>query len=207
MITAMIRVRSVLLISAISILMMGRAQAASITIDANGILLGAKDVIVNGTPYDVEFIDAPCADVFGGCDVSHFAFTAEADAQAASVALLEQVFLDGALGNFDSDMTLTNGCGHPIMEIDQCFVWTPYGTFSNIDGAQVRIGVALNTFDPSVDQALVSFLPVPGYDVVGDPEGVYAKWTAVSQSVPDATSTFGLTALSVALVLAMRRVA
>jgi hypothetical protein len=205
MITAMIRVRCVLLVSALTILLGSSAQAASITLDANGILLGAKNVIVNGTPYDVEFLDGTCADVFGACDSAIFTFTTESDAQAASNALFDQVFLDGALGNFDSDLKLTNGCNTAV-EIDQCFVLTPYGTFSDASGAEVRASFAINTAFLMVDQAVAGHTSVL-YDAAGDPEGVFAKWTAVSQSVPDGTSTLSLAGLSVAIILTMRRAA
>jgi hypothetical protein len=212
MITKMIRVRSVLFVSALSILLSSSAQAASITLDANGILLGAKDVIVNGSPYDVDFIEGTCAEVFGACDVAHFTFTSESDAHAASIALLEQVFLDGALGNFDSNLKLTNGC-NTAWDIDQCFVFTPYGTFTDAFGDTVRIGIALNTVDPLadlnapipiVDEVFASHVPFH-YDGATDPEGVFAKWTAVPQSVPDDTSALALAGLSLAIIVTMRR--
>jgi hypothetical protein len=182
MITAIVRVRSVLFVSAISILISSSAQAASITLDATGVLLGAKNVIVNGAQYDVEFLDGTCADVFGACDIAQFAFATESDARAASAALLDQVFLDGALGNFDSNLKLTNGC-NTAWDIDQCFVFTPYGTFSDAFGNQVRIGIALNTADPLadlnapipiVDEVLASHVPFH-YDAATDPEGLFAK--------------------------------
>lgn len=200
----MIRVRSVLFVTAISILVSNSAQAASITVDANGLLLGAQDVIVNGTAYDVEFIDGTCAEVFGACDIAHFAFTALSDAHAASNALFDQVFLDGALGNFDSDQRLTNTC-NAVPEADQCFVLTPYGTFSDAFGAQVQLSVAINVAGvPLVDQTVASHLQVLA-DTRGNPEEVYARWTAVSQPVPDDAGTFSLAGLSVAIMLLMRR--
>ena len=201
MITGMIRVRSVLFVTAISILVSNSAQAASITVDANGLLLGAQDVIVNGASYDVEFIDGTCAEVFGACDIAHFVFTTLSDAHAASEALFDQVFLDGALGNFDSDQKLTNGC-HTDPVADQCFVLTPYGTFSDVFGDQVRLSIALNT--ALVDQTLASHLQVWA-DTRGSLEDVYARWTAVSQPVPDDAGTFSLAGLSVAIMLLMRR--
>ena len=201
---AMIRVRSVLFVSALSILIGSSAQAASFTLDANGILLGAKDVIVNGSPYDVDFIEGTCAEVFGACDAAHFTFMTEADAHAASLALLNQVLLDGPLGNFDSELTLTHGCINAL-DIDQCFAITPYGMFSNAFDLDALVSAAINTAHPLlVDGTIEGRLPVP-YDAARDPEGVFAKWTAVPQSVPDDTSTLALAGLSVAVILTMRR--
>ncbi len=210
MITAMIRVRSVLFVSAIGILISSSAQAATITVDA-GILTGAKNVIVSGVLFDVAFIEGTCAEVFGACDIANFAFTTESDANAASTALFSQVLLDGPQGNFNSDVTLMKGCDHPPQETDQCFAYTPFSTFiDSFNELGVRISVALNTAYPLSPSPLVDDFDGAGsgpasLDTRRDIEGVYAKWTAVPQSVPDHTNTITLLGLSVALILAMRR--
>ena len=78
-------------------------------IDSNGILTGATGVLVGGASYDVEFLDGTCAEVFAGCDdLSDFIFQTEADATAASQALLDMVFV----GDFDAHPELTQGCTH-----------------------------------------------------------------------------------------------
>jgi hypothetical protein len=92
MIPALIRVRRLLFVSALTIVLSSSAQAASITLDANGILVGAKDVIVNGSLYDVAFLEGTCAEVFGVCDAANFAFTTESDANAASFACSVRCF-------------------------------------------------------------------------------------------------------------------
>ena len=77
-------------------------------------LVGANGVNVGGTLYDVEFRNAPgdsCIGLFTGCDQpTDFVFQTESLARAASQALLDQVFTDSALGNFDSEPALTQGC-------------------------------------------------------------------------------------------------
>ena len=60
----------------------------------DGQLVGAFDVSVGGTLYDVTFQDGTCVDLFDGCDeVSDFAFPTSSAANSASFALLAQVLL------------------------------------------------------------------------------------------------------------------
>lgn len=97
------------------------ATAFSVVLDIQGGQLhGATGVIVNGNSYDVSFQEGSCFDLFNGCDeASDFFFPVpdrqlstyqNSEAFAASQALLDQVFIDSALGQFDSDPTLTYGC-------------------------------------------------------------------------------------------------
>ena len=79
------------------------ASAATILVNANGQLTGATGVNVQGTLYDVSFTDESCVTVYEGCDeVSDFLFTTQSAATAASQALLDQVFVDGPSGLFDT---------------------------------------------------------------------------------------------------------
>jgi hypothetical protein len=90
--------------------MLACAHAAVLTVDSAGQLTGASGVDVNGTLYDVMFMDGTCIDNFNGCDsLSDFTFD-QTGAGIAAQALLDQVFLDVASGDFDSVPTLTNGC-------------------------------------------------------------------------------------------------
>jgi hypothetical protein len=86
------------------------AAAAIQVVDPNGVLTGARGVIVGSSVYNVEFVDGTCASVYGSCTTSSFDFTVEADARAAARSLLDQVFLDTPFGNFDSDTTKIRGC-------------------------------------------------------------------------------------------------
>jgi hypothetical protein len=80
-------------------------SAATLTV-TGGILTGATNVDVGGSFYDVVFVDGTCAAVFNGCDdPTDFIFPTSATAVAASQALIDQVFLDGPLGQFDSNPT------------------------------------------------------------------------------------------------------
>ena len=51
-----------------------------------------------------------------------FDFTDQADATAAAQALLDQVFLDGPAGSFDSNPEMTLGCSHLV----SCNIIIPY---------------------------------------------------------------------------------
>ena len=146
------------------------AQAATITVDASGILLGATGVTVSGQMYDVAFIDGTCADAYGVCDEAHFVFTTESAALAASWALLDQVFLDGGLGNFDSDPTLTNGCFFP----NNCWALTPYqimgANFLITQTANIAVGQGPD--GAFVHQPLGPGLSIADYDASNDINGV-----------------------------------
>ena len=92
------------------------ANAATLVVD-NGKLVGAQGVSVNGQLLDVSFIDGSCVDVFSGGDNvnNDFFFSTKAGAAAASLALMDQVFLDTGGGEqFDSSPQLTAGCSSSI---------------------------------------------------------------------------------------------
>ena len=99
------------------------ANAATQIIDTNGKLIGATDVNVNGTFYDVSFVDGSCVSAFDGCDEqSDFDFSSISQAESAAQALLDQVLIDGTLGAFDSDPTKTFGCSYS----DDCVILVPW---------------------------------------------------------------------------------
>ncbi len=98
------------------------AHAADLIVD-NGSLLGASGVDVDGTLYNVTFVDASCVELFDGCDEpGDFVFMDEAAATMASEALLAQVLIDGPLGQFDSQPVLSAGCE----QVASCGILTPY---------------------------------------------------------------------------------
>ena len=114
---------SVLLL--ISTLNASSAFAATLNV-VGGQLMGASNVLVDGSLYDVQFLDGTCIDVYNGCDQwqgedSDFTFQTVESASLASQALLDQVFLDG-VDLFFSDFELTNGCTSSL----QCRAITPY---------------------------------------------------------------------------------
>jgi len=164
---------------------------------SNGVLMGATGVDVNGTLYDVSFLDGTCIELYNGCNENtDFPFTNPADLNdnillgAAMQALLDQVFIDSPQGTFDSQPNLMNGCNVP----GGCRVFTPLwanvaansvGVFSAFNSVQefrddIGSGGGSRTFDTR---------PVPG--VVED-ISVYAVWNgATVVPVPSAVWLFG----------------
>ncbi len=97
------------------------ASAAVLQVEG-GVLKGASGVVVGGDIFDVELLDGSCDSVFNGCNPLEFAFSNTAQAEAAAFALLEQVFIDSALGNFNSLLDPIVGCVFPI----NCLTRIPY---------------------------------------------------------------------------------
>ena len=119
-------------------------------IDSAGQLTGARNVNVNGSLYDVSFVDGTCGDLYTGCDnSSDFVFTDLTTAKAAAQALLDFVFIDGPLGLFDSSPILTNGC----FRRDFCTAITPFSVYGNI----LSTTFALNSFPNTTYPDAVSY--------------------------------------------------
>ena len=157
------------------------AQAATRHVVA-GQLVGASNVNVGGVLYDVEFVEGTCISVFAGCDAADdFAFTDLAAANVASQALLDQVFLDVAAGNFDTDPTSTAGCTNATV----CSAQTPYLV---IDVDDVGVGVALNNTDEASDAiGDITVLRTADSAVGIGQFYMYAVWTpaAVQPAIPN----------------------
>ncbi len=104
-------IKALALATALASLAATSSLAATVQLNVvGGQLLGARNVDVNGMLYDVEFVDGTCVALFDGCDgESDFAFSTFQQARAAAQSLLDTVFLDGPLGDFDSDPDLTAG--------------------------------------------------------------------------------------------------
>lgn len=158
------------------------ARAATLIV-ADGELIGATGIRIDGNLYDVEFGDGSCIELFDGCDrVSNFAFARAAAAERASWALLEQVFLDGPSAEFDSDSGLARGCGNDYGYI-VCLVHTPFalGYFDPsrpdvlmVDNAQAYNWNVYWWLDPSesdVDDVLFQ-----AFDTTHDHSAVYETW-------------------------------
>jgi hypothetical protein len=190
-------------VSVVAVLVFGAAptRAASLIV-SGGELMGATGVSVNGTFYDVEFVEGTCVELFEKCDqLSDFAFTTQADALAASDALLEQVMLDSVGHFFDSQPELTAGCS----DIVQCWAHTPYGFAQG--GARVQVGVAANRSPDAEDFTSPSTLEI-SHDTLAGLNAevfVYARWTPANPAAVPEPSSLGLLGFGVLGLLAKAR--
>ena len=154
------------------------AQALTLQIDANGILTGASDVDVSDTLYDVRFLDGSCISLFTGCDEStDFAFTTAAEAMIAAQALLDQVFTDTPLGQFDSDVDQTNGCtnsGLGFCGVYSPFAFAPFG----VEVADLE-NFILGDFD-HIGELTIG----PDDDLTPNPAFTFAVWSLASAPEP-----------------------
>ena len=150
-----------------------------------GSLRGASGVDVAGAFYDVEFVEGTCVALFGGCDeASDFPFT-DADSQLAAQALLDQVFLDGPLGAFDTSPELTQGCSDSAL----CGAVVPYYS-TTLSLVQIDVFALNSTSTGPPDDAVfhsVVFLDPSSLDTTSDPQLVYARWSASAVPEPSAS--------------------
>jgi hypothetical protein len=153
---------SCVLTAVVTVFATGVEAAVIWNVDGAGRLTGASGVDVNGSRYTVTFLDGTCFAVFDGCDeLTDLPFNDFPSAEAASLALLDQVFLNNALGAFDHEPERTFGCLNTAL----CQVVTPF--FLDFTPGNIRVGtqVAYNGF---ANPPFTSGIPdeVRGYDGV-----------------------------------------
>lgn len=150
-------------------------------------LLGANGVIVNGLTYNVSFLDGSCASIYDGCDeLSDFTFNSAADADAASQALIDQVF------NLSDIYDIFPHGTRGIEFTSYGEFYTPYG-FSSIN--RVSLDGMRNSSGANPDLQLCG---IGGCslglteDITSFQQLAYAQWTQVSPvPVPAAIWLFG----------------
>ena len=163
--------------------MAGGAQAVTLDI-VGGQLMGASNVLVDGSLYDVQFRDGTCIELYNGCDDnSDFApLQSLAFAQLALAALGDQVFIDtGVAGeDFFSEPSLINGCTDQF----ECRVYAPFSLFTssppvgflNVSIAKPVVGDY--TIEPNASQVFRDD------DTSGSALYVYSVWSAVPEPAP-----------------------
>lgn len=148
-------------------------RAATLIVGADGKLTGATGVTVGASTFDVRFIDGTCAAVFDGCDqLADFDFITEADGIAAATALLDQVFIDGQAGLFDTMPQQTLGC-----TATTCAAFIPISP----GPTSLRVHIASNT--SGGDGVFAGFV-FPSADFAGAAGNVFARFTPTS-AVPE----------------------
>jgi len=183
---------TVVALASFIVLLLASPSASAATLNVSGgQLLGASGVIVDGSSYNVEFLDGTCIALYSGCDsIGDFTFQTETAALLASQALLDQVFLDDT-GLFDTDPELTNGCE----SVGLCRAFVPYGIEA---GDSVLTSFTYNYWADGgrVDKVgLVSV--VDAEDLSASTASVYAVWTPVPEPGTAALMGLGLLGLSV----------
>jgi hypothetical protein len=193
-------------LAAVLVLMASGAQAATLNV-VGGQLMGASGVDVGGTSYDVLFLDGTCSALFNGCDdVSDFTFQTLVDASQASQALLDQVFIDSILGDFDSSPDLTNGCD-PILYYNSnryCQVFTPFDFVFGPDPDPeqqeflvytLKSSVSFNRFlntDYGIDEVTLGHLASFSPEEFQFFNATYASWTPSAVPEPSTALLLGL---------------
>ena len=193
---------------------------AAVLIVQDGQLVGALGVDVAGDVYDVDFVDDTCVNLFDGCDsdedfVFHNQFSNSDDAEVAGLALLEQVFLDGPSGAFDTEPTLLFGCETPNSR-GQCLIAIPFNFDiqqrpSGGDVPRVQFQETWNDVEETPDgtgngDRLSPFTGQqdPSVDTSDNPQLVWAKFTPAGEPQPPAVPSIGATGATglVAVVIA-----
>lgn len=155
------------------------ANSATLVV-SGGQLVGATGVDVDGTLYDVEFLEGSCNTLFSGC--TDFDFTTYAAATLASQALLDQVFL----GVYDADATLTFGIvsapGHAV---------TPVPLAQDPTNTTTRVMWRAKNFSGTTEDVVVSAILLPAWDTNDIPGSVFADWTPSAVPLPAAAWLFG----------------
>ena len=171
---------------------LSQVSAAVVLNVQGGVLMGATGVSVMGNDYDVSFTDGSCSSLFSNC--TSFALTSQTMADAAAQALLDQVFIDSVLGQFDSVTSLIAGCtATNVCEVLSAFT----SNSSNFVGSRAK-----NLSGTGTD-SITGFLQGKNYDTGLFVYQTFAVWTP-SASVPE-PGTLALAGIAVLLLARSRR--
>jgi len=169
-------------------------HAAILKFDS-GLLIGADDVSVGGNSYQIRLVDGTCASLYNGCDeLSDLPFSTKEDADAASQALIDQIFVDEN-GDIDLVPSLTFGCE---LEGVNCRMFTPWGLFGP-NG--VNISLANNT--PGLDAVLGTTVTTDTLSKELE-NRVFVAWRLTPATVAEPATSAALGAMLIGLMMAAR---
>ncbi len=176
------------------------ASASVEQIVENGILMGANNVDVNGTLFDVRFVDGLYDTVF---PIQPYWVTNNLqNYYDIELSLTDSVFVDSSAGAFDSRPELTNGCSWH----EYCQILTPIYEYVdngiqrfNSTGVVNFIGESDSEY-PVIGDRSVDYSNIYIYDYI-----VWAVWTpSVVAAVPE-PSTYAMLGLGLLGIMRMRR--
>lgn len=175
-------------------LLCSSASSATLIVEDSQ-LMGAKNVLVGDTYYDVDFVDGTAYDIFYNDGKYNFTFTSREESVTASYALLDQVLI----GEYDTDPELIGG----ITSTSRAEVYTPYyyaGKVGAFDYYYVYTVHATN-YDDDVDTVTDQENYLGGITIHNDfarrnntkyDDEVYAVWSEASPvPVPGALVLMG----------------
>jgi len=179
-----------LILVAALVLMAGGAQAATINV-VGGQLMGASSVLVDGNLYDVQFLDGTCIALYNGCETSDFTFQTVEAATAAAQALVNEVFIDGPQGSFDTNPGLTNGIGAGEGSGN---IWTPFvANQFNLAGIfAFNQDLVTNAGPPPPGDFVAQSNKNPDSDLSTSASSTYAVWSVASIPEPNTGLLVGL---------------
>ena len=176
------------------------ANSATLIVNS-GKLIGATDVQVGGSLYDVTLTDGICSDLFDGCDAtSDFPFTDAVTAQLAAQALYDQVLIDSGAGNFDSNPGTVEGCA---LGVNGCSVIIPYETIITGNFRYISAFNHINEVSDEISDVECCLPPTQGTSA--EPTFTYAVFNATAVVPIPAAGFLMLPALITLIGLRHRR--
>ncbi len=156
--------------------------AATLDIDYDtGQLLGASDVevVINEeiVLLDVAFVDKTGASIFSD-DADFGPIVSEVTAAAASLALLDQVFVN----QYDSITNLTFG----ITSLSEAIILTAFDFYETGNlKTYYAINYASNSTTDTTEGPTVHGATSSTLDMAGEANMVYAVWTVAASTIPE----------------------
>lgn len=183
--------------------LLSNAALAALTFqtDLDGKLTGASGIMIEGATYTVQFKDGTCSQLFSGCnDASDFIFSSGPRAAAASQALLDSVFINTVMGEFDGNPGLTSGCGFGVL---LCGAMTPHGLAAvTYPGIYIWVSIANNLVVDAEDYVQYNLIRDNGPTApnsFADETFTWAVWSV--QTVPEPSTLLLTVAALVSMLL------
>ena len=172
-----------------------RATAAPTLIVVGGELLGAQNVNVGGTLYDVTFVDTTCVLAFSGCDSSSDFDFDSTSAFVAGAALRDQVF--GSGDSFDMNPELTFGCSTTT----ECQIWIPH----TVPSAGDFLAAVTHNFEDALGDTVGSGSSPASWTFGTVSHQVLADFTPTAVPEPTSLLLFGTGAAALAAKVTWRK--